>query len=580
MISSKSIRFHVSSNTYIIPKNMVFDQNVSINGNLITGPGVRFRKNVKVFGDAQLGKGCIVEGNLNADNIIVGSRSKIKGNTRASENVSFFQNSSAESVKSEMITIMEGCTVGYADSKRLEIIGKANILKIGPVTKVTVRAEMLISLKEDEIEDEAENKDITEIGETIEIKAEETIEIENIDEDAEDVMEIITADSKNSLSENNKSEQTKSLRTESEFAEIIDSNSETNNSLHTPPFQMEKNTKKEEPVSENLKVTNSFIPKEERCNVEILESSDFLKSAPEETRAQKTVETPFGPMTIDDPNPKAPIKRSVGAQLIIESEERKEERKEEEKEEEMKEEKEEKWVDRKSWFETREKVEKSKNSSTKKPWPQFEPQSGSESKSKTAKHNSSSAPQTSKPDTQYEKKSNAANAKGNTVNRQTNQKIIFEEIELGTKSELPKEERKQEYIISGLKKDYIIEEPEIKQEQMQEKQMQEKQTQEKQMQKKQMQERQMQEKQMQEKQMQEKQMQEKQMQERQMQERKMQERQMQERQMQEKQMQEKQGQKQNEQDMEESVNSEQSKLWYEERFKKSPEKQRKYPPYI
>jgi len=79
MISSKNIRFHTPSNTYVIPKNSFFDENVVINGNVIVGSGTHFWKNIKINGNIQFGKGNVAEGNVDADNVIIGPRSRIMG---------------------------------------------------------------------------------------------------------------------------------------------------------------------------------------------------------------------------------------------------------------------------------------------------------------------------------------------------------------------------------------------------------------------------------------------------------------------------------------------------------------------
>ena len=549
MISSKNIRFHVSSNTYIVPKNSTFDQNVSIDGNVIVGTGVHFFKNVKIFGDVQIGKGCTIEGNLSADNIIVGARSKIKGNIIASESVSLFQNSIAGSIKSgDAIIIMEGCTVDYADSKRLEIIGKADIKKIGPVTKVTVKANAVLPEAADKIKEENE-------------------EYKNYKEN----------NLKSVFSKNNKIEQLMTQPSDEVFAEIIDNSDEDFISLNTPPFQMENSSKKMDTASENLIENNSqnnfnvhsrsnsqnassidsSVPEEEFSDVEILENSELSEQTPSKSSSQKAIETPFGTVFIDDVDNSKPGKSStgskssdVGAELIIESYEEDEKRSiESVKKVERVQKSESKELKKSEEFE---KPEKRQLSPTKKPWPQFESRSGSKLKSETANPNSS-ASQISKPATQHTEKSNATSASKDSIkNRQTNQKVIFEEIEPDTKPapKLPEKERKQEYIIAGLKRGHIIKEPTTNQEQMQKEQTQREQVQREQMQKEQTQREQVQREQMQREQM------------------KVQEV-----------LQEQERQGQNKEGLRHS-DSEKSREWYEERSKKSGSKRKEYPPYI
>ena len=603
MISSKSIRFHVSSNTYIIPKNLIFDQNVSINGNVIVGAGVRFWKNVKIFGDVQLGKGCVIEGDLNADNIIVGAQSKVKGNIIASGNVSLFQNSVARSIKSsESVTIMEGCFVGYADSKMLEIIGKADIKKIGAITKVTVRADT-IALPEDEADDETEDKlnaeeliineqnseglIIGESGENLVIgESDEDLVIDESDEDlvidesSSDESVIEKEISKRSPLENNKIEQLLTQPPDSMFAEIMSGNSENLHSQTTPPFPLEQTTQKTDDISEtSAKITNktdSGIPKDELSDVEIFDGSEVSTFVPEEIKAQKTVETPFGTVVIDDDRASQNHRPSkdVGAELIIESkEDPKSERKpnfsfdKKEKKEGFeniqKSESKDEIFEKSGSSDESENLEKLPKSSVKpKPWPQFNPSSGklkpettnrsfasqipSASKQNSISASNSALNSASKSNIQYDEiksknlpdssvpansknTKNARNANndnrkadsGNNSNfiikQQMNQKIVFEEVESDAKLILLNEIRKPE---SGQKNS--IQNQTRNQIQSQEQNQNE----------------------------------------------------------QEQSQKEQEQQKQKEQNKNKPADSERSKLWYEERFKQSPSEKKEYPPYI
>jgi N-acetylglucosamine-1-phosphate uridyltransferase (contains nucleotidyltransferase and I-patch acetyltransferase domains) len=620
MISSKSIRFHISSNTYIIPKNFIFDQNVSINGNAIVGAGVRFWKNVKIFGDVQLGKGCIIEGNLNADNIIVGAQSKIKGNIIASGNISLFQNSVVKSIKSnESITIMEGCFVGYADSKRLEIIGKAEIKKIGSVTKVTVRADT-IALPEDEteIEDQIKSEEfvIDEFASeefAIDESASEEFAIDEsaseefvidesaseefvIDESAseefvidESVSEefvigestseefvigestsedliIEKTNSKRNPLENNKIEQLLTQPPDSTFAEIIDGSNENLDSKSTPLFQMEQTNQKMDTASEiNAEITdkeNSDIPKDELSDVEILDASEFSAPVSEETRAQKTIETPFGTVVIDDDRAdknrqSSSRSKDVGAELIIESkEEKKSERMphsnfETKKKEEKIQKSDEERFERSNELKTSEKLPESPVKP--KPWPQFNPSPSkfkSETKAETkaetkvplTSRTDSKSNSSPKSDFQYDEiktknlpgfsasvntnndsKADFRNDSKSIKQRQINQKIVFEEIESGTKSSLSDNMKKSESGQKDQKKPY---------QNQNERQIQNSQN----------------------------------------------ERQIQNNQNEQQAQNEQQNRK--EQNKNDFTDSEKSKLWYEERFKTAPPQKKEYPPYI
>ncbi|WP_225419980.1 hypothetical protein [Methanohalophilus profundi] len=46
--NENNMKFHPQSNTYILRKKSYFEQNVSLDGNLITGPDTNFWKNLKV----------------------------------------------------------------------------------------------------------------------------------------------------------------------------------------------------------------------------------------------------------------------------------------------------------------------------------------------------------------------------------------------------------------------------------------------------------------------------------------------------------------------------------------------------
>ena len=337
MISSKNIRFHAPSNTYIIPKNSVIDQNVTISGDVIVGPGVHFWKNIKVDGVAKIGKGCIIEGNLKANRVIVGSYSKIKGNISADSDVSLFQNAFVRSIESGgNITIMQNCAVGYANGKRLEVIGKAAISKIGAITKVTVRAEIVNEL-ESENDDEIETEIETEIEAGIEagIETGSEIEIENKDKIEVEVENEVTGKAEN---ENKVEDQIKKIDVEkSESLNPVNTENEINRNTNldsnaTPIFQMENSSNNakaeinaeenaEKNSEENVEIidmmdenspksfSGSFVRSESQPidisadeieEVEIIEESTTDSVFNEPKTVPKTVETPFGTIVVGE----------------------------------------------------------------------------------------------------------------------------------------------------------------------------------------------------------------------------------------------------------------------------------------
>ena len=293
MISSKNIRFHASSNTYIIPKNSLFDENVIINGNVIVGSGSRFWKNIKIDGNIQFGKGVVAEGNIKADNIIIGPHSKIKGNVSAAGDVSVFQNAAVKSIESgSTITIMEGCAVGYADGKRLEIIGKADVQKIGVITKVTVRAYNVAAMEKPEDSKEPEEDLAEKTGNTGSTAEEELAEeMENIGGTAEEELAGEIENIGNTTEKMTGGLKAAGTSVEEDGAEIIDSDSSTNSK-----FSPEKKTGKKHQSEDNL-----AIPADEMPEVEILSSSKPQESVSyHQAGVQKTIETPFGVVSIDD----------------------------------------------------------------------------------------------------------------------------------------------------------------------------------------------------------------------------------------------------------------------------------------
>ena len=176
--SSQNIRYHSPSNTYIISKKSYFDQDVFINGNAMVGPGAHFWKNVKISGNAQFGKGCVIEGRLETENALIGSQSVVKGPICASGDISLFQNVTVQSIESGgNVVIMEGCTADYINGKKLEIIGKAQVKKIGSITKMTVKADNMSSSNDSD----EKNAEFSESETSLECVSEIEINTENND---------------------------------------------------------------------------------------------------------------------------------------------------------------------------------------------------------------------------------------------------------------------------------------------------------------------------------------------------------------------------------------------------------------
>ncbi|WNY29237.1 hypothetical protein MmiEs2_14620 [Methanimicrococcus stummii] len=328
MISSKNIRFHSPSNTYIIPKNSIIDQNVAVKGNVIVGSGTRFWKNIKVDGNIQFGKGCAVEGNLKAHEIIIGSRSKVKGKITADSDISLLQNAVANSVESGgNITIMPGCVVGYANGSTLSVIGKAEIKKIGVITKVTVRANTVAELEdepeesdelENEFKNELKNEFENEFGNEFESKFENELNKESNDFISKELI------FENNISDSTKKDSDESYELENDIGSdaILDSSS-------TPIFPMESDNENVQPDVETVEFDaeiidetiesspKSFttfadlpadrpvsIPTDESSEVEIVgETSISDTDSGSDSSSEmipRTVETPFGTVVVGE----------------------------------------------------------------------------------------------------------------------------------------------------------------------------------------------------------------------------------------------------------------------------------------
>lgn len=142
-MDSDFIKYHPESNTYIIQKKAFFEDDVFIKGDLITGPGVSFWKNLNVNGLLQLGKGSTVKGNVVADNALIGPYSRIDGKLEINNNIKILNGVVAHSVicGGEM-TVRPDCSIGFAKADiTLELIGNVDVKEIERGTRVIVRTD-------------------------------------------------------------------------------------------------------------------------------------------------------------------------------------------------------------------------------------------------------------------------------------------------------------------------------------------------------------------------------------------------------------------------------------------------------
>ena len=137
------IKYHPRSNTYVIEKLAFFEEDLTLDGNVIVGQKVKFWKNLTVTGRLELGKGSIVKGNVKARSAIVCSEAKILGDIKTvSELVLLDRAKINVAVCQGDIRVRPGCTLDSVKADgTLELVGKVIVRKVEPLTKVIIRAE-------------------------------------------------------------------------------------------------------------------------------------------------------------------------------------------------------------------------------------------------------------------------------------------------------------------------------------------------------------------------------------------------------------------------------------------------------
>jgi predicted acyltransferase (DUF342 family) len=137
------LRYHPRSKTYIAEKRAYFEDEVLLDGNLITGPLASFWESLKVSGSVELGKGTVIRGDVHAKSILAGPGSEIGGNLLAEDIILLDGTTVKGSARSSgRMKIRPGCRVGFAKADReLELVGKVEIGDIEPGTRVVVRTD-------------------------------------------------------------------------------------------------------------------------------------------------------------------------------------------------------------------------------------------------------------------------------------------------------------------------------------------------------------------------------------------------------------------------------------------------------
>ena len=137
------IKYHSPSNTYIIEKRAFFDEDLTLDGNVIVGQDVNFWKNLWVAGRLELGKASVVQGNVKARTALICTGAKILGSIETFSDLVLLDGAKVNfaSCMGDLY-IRPGCTVISVKARgTLELIGKVTVKKVEPLTKVVVRAE-------------------------------------------------------------------------------------------------------------------------------------------------------------------------------------------------------------------------------------------------------------------------------------------------------------------------------------------------------------------------------------------------------------------------------------------------------
>lgn len=137
------IKYHPRSNTYVIKKRAFLEEDLVLDGNVIVGQEAKFWKNLTVSGRLELGKGSIVQGNVKAGSALICAAARVLGNVETiSELVLLDRVRVNTAVCKGDIRVRPGCYLGSVKAEgTLELVGKVNVRKVEPLTKVIIRAE-------------------------------------------------------------------------------------------------------------------------------------------------------------------------------------------------------------------------------------------------------------------------------------------------------------------------------------------------------------------------------------------------------------------------------------------------------
>jgi hypothetical protein len=137
------IKYHPRSNTYVIEKRAIIEEDLTLDGNVIVGQEAKFWKNLTVTGRLELGRGSIVKGNVKARSALVCSEAKILGNIETVSELVLLDRAKINAAACQGdIRVRPGCALDSVKADgTLELIGKVIVRKVEPLTKVIIRAE-------------------------------------------------------------------------------------------------------------------------------------------------------------------------------------------------------------------------------------------------------------------------------------------------------------------------------------------------------------------------------------------------------------------------------------------------------
>lgn len=140
---TRFVKYHPHSNTYVIKKGAIFEDDLKLDGNAIVGQDVKFWGNLTVTGRLELGKNSVVKGNIKARSALICAAVKVQGNIETESELVLLDGARVNAAVCQgNIRARPGCSIGFVKAEgTLELVGKVSIKKVEPLTNVIIRAE-------------------------------------------------------------------------------------------------------------------------------------------------------------------------------------------------------------------------------------------------------------------------------------------------------------------------------------------------------------------------------------------------------------------------------------------------------